>query len=151
MLDGHTHHSANIPLHNSYTFSSIMWNYRKLLYKIINTGFEFFMPEKLKSFYNFNIAISNISLFFNQTGHVSPSSLHTIEANHIRGGGRLKNHFGYWINHFKSNSDPWSQWWTWLAASSLIPVYMETRWIVAYIPKILLSCPALYIYTYKLW
>lgn len=64
MLDGHTHHSANIPLHNSFTFSSITWNYRKLLYKIINTGFEFFIPEKQKSFDIFNIAISNTSLFF---------------------------------------------------------------------------------------
>lgn len=132
MLDGHTHHSANIPLHNSFTFSSIMLNYRKLLYKITNTGFEFFIPEKPKSVDIFNIAISNISLlFFNQAGHESPSSLHTIEviANHIRGVGRLKNHFGYWINYFKSKSGPWSQWWTRLAAISLIPVYIETRWM----------------------
>lgn len=62
MLDGHTHHYANIPLHNSFTFSSIKWNYRKLLYKIINTGFEFFLSEKQKSFDIFNIVISNISL-----------------------------------------------------------------------------------------
>lgn len=107
-VGGRTHHSANLTLHNSFTFS-LEWNYRKLLYKIINTGFKFFIPEKQKFFDIFNVAISNISLsvFLNQAGHVSPSSFHTIEviANHIRGGGRLKNNFGYWINHFKSNSD----------------------------------------------
>lgn len=63
MLDGRTHHSANLTLHNSFTFS-LEWNYRKLLYKIINTGFEFFIYEKQKFFDIFNVAISNICLFF---------------------------------------------------------------------------------------
>lgn len=76
MLDEHTHHSANIPLRNTFTFYSITWNYKKLLYKIINTGFEFFMKNRNPSIFLTLQSQTYLSLSFYQAGHVSPSSSH---------------------------------------------------------------------------